>query len=82
MGTTSELSYDAEEFAINFNNLSREFRNTDPVRSFYIMEEKKVHDVIQGLLNVNSQKIERSKFKMCMMRAITLMENSGNQFFH
>jgi hypothetical protein len=25
------------------------------------MEEKNVHDVIQGLLNVNSQKIERSK---------------------
>jgi hypothetical protein len=61
MGITSRLSYDEDGCAIDFNNLSREFRDSDPVRPFYIMEEKKVHDVTEALINVNSQKIERNK---------------------
>ena len=50
-----------DENAINFDNLSREFRDSDPVRPLYIMQEKKCHDIIEGLLNVNSEKIESNK---------------------
>lgn len=64
MGITSNLSYDYDGCAVNLNNLSREFRDSDPVRPFYIMEEKKVHDIFQALLNVNSAKIESNKQEM------------------
>ena len=31
MGITSKLSYDSDGCAVNFDNLSREFRDSDPV---------------------------------------------------
>jgi hypothetical protein len=64
MGITSKLSYDSDGCAINFDNLSREFRDSDPVRPLFVMEEKKVNDIIEALLNVNSAKIESNKKEM------------------
>ena len=64
LGISSKLCYDYEGYAINFNNLSREFRVSDPVRPLYVMEEKKCHDIIEALLNVNSDRVERSRKEM------------------
>jgi hypothetical protein len=64
LGISTILSYDDNEYAINFDNLSREFRDSDPVRPLYIMEEKKCHDIIEALLNVNCDAIETNRNEM------------------
>ena len=64
IGITTNLSYDADHYAVNFENLSKEFRNSIPDRPFYVMEEKKCHDVIEALININREKIENSRKEM------------------
>ena len=64
LGISSKLSYDNKGYAINFDNLSREFRDSDPVRPLYIMEENKCHDIIEGMLNVNCDVIETNRNEM------------------
>ena len=67
MGITTELQYDANGSAVNLTNLCREFRDSDPVRPYFIMEEKKVHDITEALLVVNTSKIEENKIEMQSM---------------
>ena len=64
LGITTKVSYDSENSAINFDNLSREFRDTIPVRPLYVVEEKKCQDIIEALLNINHDEINRSRLKM------------------
>ena len=64
LGITSDLSYDDQGCAINFDNLSRKFWDSDPVRPVYIMEEKKCHDMIEAMINVNKDNIEANRNKM------------------
>ena len=64
IGITTNLSYDADHYAVNFENLSKEFRNSIPDRPFYVMEEKKCHDVIEALISINREKIENSRKEM------------------
>ena len=54
----SVLSNDDQGCAINFDNLSRKFWDSHPVRPVYIMEEKKCHDMIEAMINVNKDNIE------------------------
>ena len=60
LGITSKLRYDSNGYAINFENLSKELRNSIPDRPLYVMEEKKCHDIIEAMININSKKIENS----------------------
>ena len=64
LGVTTKLVYDNENCAVNSDNLRRELRDSIPVRPIYVMEEKKCHDIIDVLLNVNREKIERSRKDM------------------
>ena len=64
MGITTKLSYDTELSAINFKNLSREFRDSIPVRPLYILEEKKCHDILEALIDINRKKIESNRKEM------------------
>jgi uncharacterized C2H2 Zn-finger protein len=64
LGITSKISYDSDGIAVNLDNLSREFWDSDPVRPLYIMEEKRIHDIMEALLNVNSGKIENNRKEM------------------
>ena len=41
------------------DNLRGELRDSIPVRPIYVMEEKKCHDIIYALLNVNYEKRSR-----------------------
>ena len=64
MGITTKLTYDENKYAVNFNNLCREFRDSIPVRPLYVLEEKKCHDIVEALLDINLEKIEISKKDM------------------
>jgi hypothetical protein len=64
LGITTKVTYDSDNFAINFDNLSRGFRDIIPVRPLYILEEKKGQDIIEALLNLNREEINRSRIKM------------------
>ena len=64
LGISSKLVYDKEGSAVNFDNLTDKFRNDE--RPLYILEEKKVNDIIVALLeaaemNINSQKYRMNK---------------------
>ena len=48
LGISSELVYDKEGSPVNFDNITDKFRNED--RPLYILEEKKVTDIIVALL--------------------------------
>ena len=56
MGITTKLVYDDGQHAINFDNLSKDLRNSIPDRPVYVIEEKKCHDIIEALLNINREK--------------------------
>ena len=64
LGITTKLEYNAENYAVNFDNLNREFWNSIPERPLYVIEEKKCHDVIEALINVNREKMETSRKEM------------------
>lgn len=64
MGITTKLDYDDGKYAINFNNLSKDLRNSIPDRPTYVIEVKRCHDVVEALLNINRQKIAENKNKM------------------
>ena len=64
LGITTKLTYENNEYSVNFDNLSREFRDNIPVRPLYVLEEKKCHDVVDALLKVNREEIERNKKEM------------------
>ena len=57
IGITTNLRYDSNGNAVNFENLSKELRNSIPDRPLYVMEEKKCHDVTEALMNVTRNKI-------------------------
>ena len=61
MGITTKLTYGSDGCAVNFVNLCREYRDSIPVRPLYVMEEKKCHDVIEALFNVNHEHINIAK---------------------
>ena len=44
------------------DNLRGELRDSIPVRPIYVMEEKKCHDIIYALLDVNYEKRSRKDF--------------------
>lgn len=64
LGITTKLIYDEDQYAINFNNLSKDLRNDIPDRPIYIIEVKKCHDIIEALLNINRKEIEKNKREM------------------
>jgi hypothetical protein len=61
MGITTKQAYNSDQYAVNFNNLCREFRDNIPVRPLFVMEEKKCHDITEAMLNVNRVKMEQNK---------------------
>ena len=84
LGITTKLTYDGDKFAINFDNLSREFRDIIPVRPLYLLEEKKSQDIIEALLNINSGKKSTEaelKCKNYLMKATEEMGELGNLSF-
>ena len=64
LGITSQLTYDGDNYAVNFENLKREFRDSIPVRPLYLMEEKKCQDVIEALININREKKLKGRIEM------------------
>ena len=64
LGITTKLEYNEDNFAVNFDNLNRGFWNSIPERPLYVIEEKKCHDVIEALINVNREKIEINRNNM------------------
>ena len=64
LGITSQLTYDVDNYVVNFKNLRREFIDSIPVRPLYLMEEKKCQDVIEALVNLNSDKIDKGRIEM------------------
>ena len=56
------MTYYEDTSAINFDNLSKQFR--DEERPLYILEEKKLNDVIEGLLEVTNDTVEKHKEDM------------------
>ena len=64
MGITTKLVYDDGQYAINFDNLSKDLRDNIPDRPIYVIEEKKCHDIIEALLNIHREKIENNRIKM------------------
>ena len=64
MGITTKLSYNDQLLAINFKNLCREFRDSIPVRPLYILEEKKCHDILEAMFDINRKKIELKRKEM------------------
>ena len=60
------------------DNLRGELRDSIPVRPIYVMEEKKCHDIIYALLDVNYEKRSR-KFSMKATKEMELLESL---FFH
>ena len=65
LGITTKLTYDGDKFAINFDNLSREFRDIIPVRPLYVLEENKSTEA-------------ELKCKIYLMKATKEMEELGN----
>ena len=63
-GITTKLVYDDDNYAINFNNLSKDLRNSIPERPKYVIEVKRCQDIIEGLLNINRKKIDDNKNMM------------------
>ena len=63
LGITTKLTYDGDKYAVNFDNLKREFRDSIPVRPLYVMEEKKCQDVIEAAININREKIEKGRIE-------------------
>ena len=63
-GITTKLVYDENNYSINFNNLSKDLRNSIPERPQYVIEVKRCHDIIEGLLNINRKKISDNKNMM------------------
>ena len=63
-GITSKLTYDGDNYAFKFENLKREFEDSIPVRPLYLMEEKKCQDVIEALINLNREKIDKGRIEM------------------
>ena len=66
LGITTKLVYNSENYAINFDNLCRQFRDSMPVRPLFIMEEKKCHDIVEALMNTNHEKIENNRKEMTL----------------
>ena len=62
LGISSELVYDKEGSPVNFDNITDKFRNED--RPLYILEEKKVTDIIVALLEETEMSINSQKNKM------------------
>ena len=59
---SAELTYYENDSAINFDNLCKQFR--DEERPLYILEEKRLNDVIEGLLEVTKDTVEKQKEDM------------------
>ena len=55
-GISTKLTYSSDNFATNFEHLTKEFR--DKERPLYIMEEKKVNDIIAALVKVTKNASE------------------------
>ena len=64
LGITSKLIYDSKKYAINFDNLCRNFKDSMPVRPLFIMEEKKCHDIIEALMNSHHKQIAANRKEM------------------
>ena len=64
LGITTKLQYSSDGCAVNFDNLKRELRDDDPIRPFYVFEEKKCHDVVEALFNINRKNIQDNKIEM------------------
>ena len=64
LGITTKLEYNANNLAVNFDHLKREYRDSDPTRPIYIFEVKKCNDILEALINVNKEKIETDKIEM------------------
>ena len=62
LGISSKLVYDEEGSAANFDNLTDKFRNDE--RPLYILEEKKVNDIIVALLEAAEMNITSQKYRM------------------
>ena len=62
LGISSKLEYDEDESAVSHEYVSDEFRNEE--RPLYIIEEKKVHDIIVALLEASKHSVEINKSDM------------------
>ena len=62
LGISTELAYDEEGLAVNFEYVNDEYRNAD--RPLYSLEEKKATDIIVALLQSSEKKILAEKSDM------------------
>jgi hypothetical protein len=69
------LNYSEEGSAVNFNHLTKQFRDAE--RPFYILEEKKLNDIIEGLVEVTNHTIEKQKEDMSQVYKKSL-NSTGN----
>ena len=61
LGVSSTLDYENGN-ALNFDYLTKEFRNLD--RPLFTFEEKKCHDVLEALLEVTKDNLEKNRNQM------------------
>jgi hypothetical protein len=62
LGISSKLVYNTEGSAVNHEYITDQFRNEN--RPLYILEEKKVNDIIVALLEASDKDIESQKSKI------------------
>ena len=62
LGISSGLFYDKEGSPVNFDNITDKFRNED--RPLYILEEKKVTDIIAALIEETELSVDSQKRRM------------------
>ena len=62
LGISTELAYDEEGLAVNFEYVNDKYRNAD--RPLYTLEEKKATDIIVALLQSSEKKILAEKSDM------------------
>ena len=74
LGISSKLTYNIENSAVNFDYLTKQFR--DDERPLFIMEEKKVNDIIEGLLEVTKDTVNNHKEDMTQL-FMASSESSG-----
>ena len=62
LGINSNFIYDKEGSAVTLDNLTDQFRNDE--RPLFILEEKKVNDIIIALLEASADDVEQHKVEM------------------
>ena len=66
----SGVTDNGNKYAVNFDNLSREFRDSIPVRPLYVFEGKKCHDIVEALLDIQYEDSDTDDSKKNKLHAV------------